>query len=67
MHLQSPAAVVDETQLSESVHEEVNSRASGANHFCQSLLTYVRDHFLGSALLAESGQDQNRSGQPLFA
>ena len=59
--------VVNEAKISESVHEEIYSRTGCANQFCQSLLTNVRDHFLGSAFLAEVGQHQKRSRQPLFA
>src|SRR6266481_6210530 len=67
MDLQSTVVVVNEAKLSESVHEEIHSRTGCANQFCQSLLIYARDDFLGSAFLAEVGEYQKRSCQPLFA
>src|SRR5580692_11970926 len=58
--------VIDQTKLSETVHEEVDSRARGTNHLCQSFLTYVRDHFL-RFVFPEVGQQKQSSRQPPFA
>ena len=66
MHLQS-TIVMNEAQLSESVHEEIHSRACGADHFGESLLAYVRHHRFRPAFFSEAGQHQERSCQPLFA
>jgi hypothetical protein len=34
------AVVINETELSEPIHKEVNSRSRGADHFCQGFLAY---------------------------
>ena len=67
MHLQSSAVVIDKAQPSEPVHEEIHSRAGGANQLCKRFLAYARDHFFGSAFLAKAGEYQKSSRQPLFA
>src|SRR5580658_6712164 len=41
------AGVLNETQLSEPVNEEADSRTSGPNHIGQGFLTYFRDYGLG--------------------
>ena len=56
MHLQgalSPARIVNETQLPESVHKEANPRTGRSNHFGQCLLADLRDHSFGNSLLAK--------------
>ena len=55
MNLQA-AIVVNEAQFLESVHEETNARAGGADHPGQGLLTDFRHHGLRNALLAEVGE-----------
>ena len=59
--------VVDESQLSESVHEETDPRASGPDHLCQGLLAESRDRHLRHPFLAELRHQQENSRQPLFA
>src|ERR1700679_985316 len=60
------AVVLDQTELSETVHEEIDSRAGGANHFRQSLLTYVGNDFF-RLIFPEVGQQEQSSRQPPFA
>jgi hypothetical protein len=55
VHLQH-AVVVDETQLSKLVHEEIHSSASCANHFRQNFLTHPWDHGLGLRFFSHSGE-----------
>jgi hypothetical protein len=54
--------IADETQFPEPVHEEIDSRAGGAHHLCQSLLTDPWDRNFGLSVLAElSEQEENAS------
>jgi hypothetical protein len=55
MHLQS-AVVMDEAKLSESVHEEVYSRAGCTDHFRQSSLAHFWDHSLRIAFFSEASE-----------
>ena len=43
MNLQA-TVVVNETQLSEPIHKEVNSSSGGTDHFRQSFLAYLRNY-----------------------
>ena len=45
--------VVDESQLSESVHEETDSRTRGPDHLGKSLLADLRNHGFWNAFLAK--------------
>jgi hypothetical protein len=47
--------VFDEAKLPELVHELVNPRPSGADHFRQNFLTDLRHHRLGGPFLAKAG------------
>ena len=47
------AIVVNETQLSESVHEKAHPRTSGPDHFRQGLLTDLRNDDLRDPFLAK--------------
>ena len=62
------AVVIDKSHFSELVHEVCDPRTSCAYHFRQSFMTEQRDlcvrHELG---LAQPGQFQEYTGQPLFA
>lgn len=55
MHLQA-TVVVNESKLPELVHEEIHSGAGGANHFRQSLLTYLWSYSFGRVFFSETGQ-----------
>src|SRR5271157_1171510 len=61
------AVIVDEAQLAEPVHEEVDSGARGANDLGQHLLADFGNHRLGFALLPEVRQQEQHPRQPLFA
>ena len=62
-----PAVVLDETEFSEFVHEEIYARARCAHHFCQHLLRYLGKHLLRFVFLAVARQQQQRTRQPLLA
>ena len=59
--------VVDKSELSESVHEETDSRTRRSHHLCQSLLAESGDRHLGDPFFAELRHQQQNSRQPLFA
>ena len=40
------AVVINETELSETIHKEVHSRSRGADHFCQGFLADLRNYIL---------------------
>src|SRR5258708_4690780 len=60
------AVVLDETQLPEFVHEQIDACARGADHLRQRLLRNLWKHSLRLVLLAVSGQQQKRPRQPLL-
>jgi len=63
MNLQpAPDIIVNETQLSEPVHEKADPRPGCTHHLGQSLLTDLGDYSFGLAFFAEiSKQEQNPS------
>ena len=65
VHFQS-AIVVYESLLPESIHEQIDSRARGADHLCQNLVT--QDGNLGNrwASLIQVRQPQKHARQPLL-
>jgi hypothetical protein len=65
--LQPALVIVNEAQCAELVHEMADPRAGCAYHLRESLLTDFGDYSLGCAFLAEMGQQQQDSGQSLFA
>jgi len=68
VNLQStPTVIVDEAQLPEPVHEKTDPRARCSYHFRQHLLTDLGNYNLGFAFLAKMSEQQEDSGQPLFA
>ncbi len=54
MNFQTAAVVINETELSEPIHKEVNSRSRGADHFCQGFLAYLGNYILRSPFFANS-------------
>ncbi len=52
MNFQTAAVVINETELSEPIHKEVNSRSRGADHFCQGFLAYLGNYILRSPFFA---------------
>jgi hypothetical protein len=44
VNFQTAAVVINETELSETIHKEVHSRSRGADHFCQGFLAYLRNY-----------------------
>jgi hypothetical protein len=63
--LQPTVVVVNKSQFPESVHEEADPRAGGADHFRQHLSTDLGNYGLRCAFLAEMGEQQKAPGQPL--
>ena len=61
-----PTVVFNESQLSEPIHKEVNSRSGGTHHFRQRFLAYLRNYVLRSPFLAKAGQQQKGPRQPLL-
>ena len=66
MNLQS-AVVVNEAQLPELIHKEINPFARYPDHFRQCFLIYLRNDRFGFAFLTVAGQQQKSSGQPFLA
>jgi hypothetical protein len=58
--------VVDEAQASKLIHKEAHAAAGRSDHLCEGLLTDLRQYWLGFALLAEIGQDQQQARKPFF-
>src|SRR5438270_13817203 len=58
--------VLDESQLSEPIHEEAHTRACSSNHFGQRLLRDLWNQRLRLAGLTKLCHQQQDSGQPLF-
>ena len=50
------AVIFDEAHFLEFVHEEINARARGTDHFRQRLLRDLGKHSLGLILLAIAGE-----------
>jgi hypothetical protein len=65
MHFQA-TVVLDETQFAKSVHKEADSGARGADNFRERLLANLGNHWLGLAILADIGQQQEHPRQPFF-
>ncbi len=65
--LEAAAAVLDEAQLLELVHEEADARSRRADHFRERLLRDPRKHELFLIRPAVTRQQQQRAGQPLLA
>ena len=61
------AVIVNQTELSESIHKEVHSRSGCADHFRQGFLAYFRNYVLRSSFFAKVGQQQKRPRQPLLS
>src|SRR5436190_5346893 len=60
------AVVVDEPEISELVHEEIDARARRPDHFGKGLLRDLRYSPFRSLLVAVPRQQQERPRQPLF-
>jgi hypothetical protein len=58
----APAIVVNEDQLSESIHEKADPPTSGADHLCKSLLADFWDDSLRDAFLAKMSKHQKDTG-----
>src|SRR6476469_9964202 len=52
------AVVIDEAEISELVHEEIDARTGRPDHFCQGLLGDLGDALLRSLLIAVPRQQQ---------
>ena len=61
------AVIFDEPQFPEAIHKKTHSGSRCANHLRQDFLTDLWNYRLGLAFLAELGEQQQNSRQPLFA
>jgi hypothetical protein len=61
------AVIFDEPQFPEAIHKKTHSGSRCANHLRQDFLTDLWNYRLGLAFLAELGEQQENSRQPLFA
>src|SRR2546423_7000866 len=61
------AVVLDESELSKAVHEEIHPRSGRADHLREDFLADPGDHVLRLALLAEVSEQQQNARQALFA
>ena len=66
MNLQSVAIVVNETHLSEAVHEEADARTGGAYHLSEGLLTNLGRYGLGRAFFAEVSEQKEDARKSFF-
>ena len=55
------AVVIDESELSKAVHEEIHPRSGRADHLREDFLTDLRDHVLRFDFLAEMGEQQQNA------
>ena len=60
------SVVIDETQLTELVHEVAHARPGCADHLGECLLTDLRKNGLRSAFLSKIGQQQQQPRKPFF-
>src|ERR1700683_4897657 len=58
---------MNESEFPEFIHEKINSRASGPDHFRQHSLRYLGKHFLRLAWFAILREQQKSTGQPFLA
>ena len=65
MTLSSPV-IVNETKLSELVHEMTHARAGCADHFRQHFLTDLFDYHVRFSIVAVAGKQKQNSRQSLF-
>ena len=59
------AVVLDESELSEFVHEEVDPWARCADHLRQRLLRYFVEYSVGLVFLTVTGKQQKSAGEQL--
>jgi hypothetical protein len=52
------AIVLDEPQLAETIHEEIDARACRPDHFSQHFLAYLGDYRLRFSFLANLSKQQ---------
>src|ERR1700691_5313336 len=67
VYFKRPAAVADEAELSEFVHEEIHAGTSRAHHLGEHFLRNLRQHFIRLVFLAVSRQQQQRTCKALLA
>ena len=61
-----PAIRVNEAQLLEFVHEKINPRPCGANHFGQCFLRYLGENLLRRTFLSIASEQQKSASQPFL-
>jgi hypothetical protein len=61
------AVVGNEPQLTETIHEEIDTRPGCANHLRQHFLTHSGNDLFRSFFFAKLRQKKKNSGQPFFA
>ena len=62
----NPAVVIDETQLSEFVHEKINSCPCCSNHLGKRLLRYLGKHFLRLVVFRAKSCEQQQGARQAF-
>src|ERR1700681_4505885 len=67
MNSQPALSVVNKAELSEPIHEKIDSRPGCAYHFCEGLLTHLGDYSLGLSFLAEMSKQQKNTGESFLA
>ncbi len=60
------AVVINEAQVAKLIHEMAHARPGRADHLSECLLTDLRGNWLGPALLAEVGEQQQHPGEPFL-
>jgi rod shape-determining protein MreB and related proteins len=65
--LQSTVVILDEAELAELVHEEIDPRARRAHSRRQNILVDTRKNLFHFSLLAKIGEEQEQPGEPAFA
>src|SRR5487761_167125 len=61
------AIIFDEAQFPELVHEKIDARARGADHFRKRFLRDLGKHFLGFVLLAIASEQQESASEAFLA
>ena len=61
------AVILDETELPEFVHEEIDPRARCADHLGERFLRYFGEHSVGFVFFTVTGKQEKSAGEPLLA
>jgi hypothetical protein len=61
------SVVLDETQFSKFVHEEIDAGPRSANHLREHLLRHLGEHLFRLVACAVASEQEQSTGQPFFA